>query len=99
MKIDRINHTQGVGRYETVRRTADTYAAASPGTDKVELSKDALSFAATYKAVKAGIAQRTSEEAPKVSEIERRVEAGSYDVEARLVAEGMLRGIKAFKNG
>ena len=67
-------------------------------TDKVELSNDAVSFAAMFNQIKGSLIEESNIQdksiEKRLSLLSTQIKNGTYNVDSKLVAEKMIRGIE-----
>ncbi len=93
--MNSINPIQQTALYRQYQANKVYGNAAAPnpsmGTDKADLSEDALSFARVYSTAREMVLEEdTQRSAEKVASLKERIESGAYHVDSESVAARML---------
>ncbi|MDL2220636.1 flagellar biosynthesis anti-sigma factor FlgM [Eubacteriales bacterium OttesenSCG-928-N14] len=91
MKVSGIYSPELLQKYVHVKGKGSVQAGAQLGSDTVEISDDALTFANALKAAKEVMnGKRTSGEVMHLNEVKEQVQNGTYNVPGYRIAQKML---------
>lgn len=89
MRIE-ISAVNAIQQYGCVNKKEKAGAAVGMGSDKVELSNNAVAFGALVRQVKLNLSEPPQSYTGKVEDIAQRVKDGSYRVDPELIVEAIL---------
>lgn len=92
MKIDSVQQSGRVEGYKKVPSRQTVESGVSEVSDRVEFSFDATSFSSVFNAVKDDMDSRSQAEKDHIAQIASQVEAGTYKVSGKDVADKILGG-------
>ncbi len=93
-KIDRIQSVSPLMKFEANNRITKTNPVVTQSKDQLELSTNAVSFAAVLKDAFHAIENRTPQEIERFEAVSKQVQSGSYEVDSRKLADKILDGVR-----
>lgn len=90
MKINPIQPNAAVNNYAKVQHKESVRPDQGQETDKVELSKEAITYSLGMKEAKTAMSVRTPEETKRVESVIQQVKNNTYSVPGKDVAEKIL---------
>ncbi len=90
MKIDSITPKKIYGTFSKVQEKPEVTAKKTSASDRVELSKEAVTFSAAMKAAKQSMGTNDVDKAKRIETITKQIKDGSYNVSGEDIAEKML---------
>lgn len=92
MKIPPIRSTSPLQAYEKLRSASKAAPSATLRPDRVEISGEAASFGAAFRAVMQAV--EGEESASRAQQIAKQVDSGEYQVSSQELAERILSGVR-----
>jgi negative regulator of flagellin synthesis FlgM len=83
MRIERSNHIQPVNPYRQQEAKQEEAKVKGKGRDQLEISTEALELQRTQ--------ESEAERAKRIAQLKEQVQSGTYHVDAKLIAEKLLR--------
>ncbi|WP_286885431.1 flagellar biosynthesis anti-sigma factor FlgM [Aneurinibacillus sp. UBA3580] len=83
MRIERPNHIQPINPYRQQEMKQEEARAKGKGRDQLEISTEALELQKSQ--------ETAAERAERIAELKEQVQNGTYHVDAKVIAEALLR--------
>ncbi|MCI1693973.1 flagellar biosynthesis anti-sigma factor FlgM [Aneurinibacillus aneurinilyticus] len=83
MRVERPNQIQPINPYRQQEMKQDKAKAKGKGRDQLEISSEALELQRTQ--------ETTAERAERIAELKKKVQEGTYHVDAKDIAEALLK--------
>ncbi|GEN35046.1 flagellar biosynthesis anti-sigma factor FlgM [Aneurinibacillus danicus] len=83
MRIERPNHIQPINPYRQQEMKQEEARAKGKGRDQLEISTEALELQKSQ--------DTAAERAERIAELKEQVQNGTYHVDAKVIAEALLR--------
>ncbi len=90
MKINPIPPNAAVNNYNKVQHKEPTHTGQEQQTDKVELSKEAITYSLAMKEAKTAMSVRSPEDAKRIEAVIQQVKNGTYSIPGKDVADKIL---------